>query len=605
MGNGFSSSRRIYKIHPSIGIARVGNADADQFFIGPETPGLPATGELPGTRVPPYKDNAGKIKPQAARFRIWEYKLIKGKYTPTREITLKDSDIEKITWTVHLANRKASFYKFDGEAGEYRSPAVLRNLGKNKEHLEIDPGPRTISGKNKKRVEFKKGTSTNPRKERWPKPPAIWPKEINYLGEIRTDDKGRLIVIGGKGISATNVPGTPIIDDINNDNWFDDVSDGPVTAQIKVKRGKNGKKKKIFEAVGAWVIVAPPDFAPPIGNTVTLYDVLYDLAARELTIPKDNALYDTELRSLKDINREFKGRKLLRDYEPSFNDEIFPILKHAADVVWVYEPAKQSHGSIGADPKMWQHLADHDKKGLRNAVMSRVRPPYGSKISSEEQNMPELFGDEPYKPGHPRHRLALTHTQYALLEQWRKGRFVGADTTPPISKNSVTPAGLDQAALENCVGGAFCPGIEVGWQIHHKELYLEPFRINHNARSTYRGEKGKIKAGHFTRQMALPWQADFRDCKAKSLSDPSDPSRPVEFGWWPGQRPDHVYKRASDVSIKKMVPWHRPSTSWPIGGSSDKSIPSYEEMVMNFYKLGFVVKKGSAYLESERASDVP
>ena len=44
-----------------------------------------------------------------------------------------------------------------------------------------------------------------------------------------------------------------------------------------------GQTQKIV-AEAAWVIVAPPDFAPAIGNIVTLYDTLYDLAARELSI---------------------------------------------------------------------------------------------------------------------------------------------------------------------------------------------------------------------------------------------------------------------------------------------------------------------------------
>ena len=44
--------KKIYKIHPAIGIARLGNADADQFFIGPETlePG-PGESPAPGDRL--------------------------------------------------------------------------------------------------------------------------------------------------------------------------------------------------------------------------------------------------------------------------------------------------------------------------------------------------------------------------------------------------------------------------------------------------------------------------------------------------------------------------------------------------------------------------
>ena len=50
------------KIHPAIGIARVGNSSTE-FFVGPEHPGVhsqPQGG---------YRDTQGRIKRQAARFR--------------------------------------------------------------------------------------------------------------------------------------------------------------------------------------------------------------------------------------------------------------------------------------------------------------------------------------------------------------------------------------------------------------------------------------------------------------------------------------------------------------------------------------------------------
>jgi hypothetical protein len=158
--------------------------------------------------------------------------------------------------------------------------------------------------------------------------------------------------------------------------------------------------------------------------------------------------------------------------------------------------------------------------------------------------------------------------------------------------------GLDKAALENCVGGAFHSGIEVGWQIRHKELFSEPFRVNHNARSTYKGETEKIMPGHFTRQMAVPWQADFRDCKSEKHDDDI-------FGWWPAQRPDQLFESESDVKSNKMVPWHRASSRWPVGDVKDSTVPPYEEMIANFFKFGFVIKMGSNFVETERASSIP
>jgi hypothetical protein len=99
------------------------------------------------------------------------------------------------------------------------------------------------------------------------------------LGEIRTDTQGRLIILGGFGHSAspTNAPITTFA---NNDEWHDDVSDGPVTAMITL-RGSG----KSLDAVGAWVICPPPKFAPPIDTIITLYDTLLQVAVNKLGLP--------------------------------------------------------------------------------------------------------------------------------------------------------------------------------------------------------------------------------------------------------------------------------------------------------------------------------
>ena len=91
----------IFKIHPAIGIARIGNSP-DKFFIGPEIPGInkiPAGG---------YKDEKMRVKRQAARFRIFGYDQ---EGNVVEEITSANADIR---WSVHLANKKASWREFDG-----------------------------------------------------------------------------------------------------------------------------------------------------------------------------------------------------------------------------------------------------------------------------------------------------------------------------------------------------------------------------------------------------------------------------------------------------------------------------------------------------------
>src|SRR5918993_4944670 len=86
-------------IHPSIGVARVGNSD-DAFLIGPEVTDPPP--DPPGF----YRDAAGKLKRQAARFRVY------GLNAAGEAVAELTCDTAVIQWTVHLANKKAAWFEF-------------------------------------------------------------------------------------------------------------------------------------------------------------------------------------------------------------------------------------------------------------------------------------------------------------------------------------------------------------------------------------------------------------------------------------------------------------------------------------------------------------
>ncbi|WP_205728592.1 LodA/GoxA family CTQ-dependent oxidase, partial [Flavobacterium sp. J27] len=133
-----SKSYTTFKIHPSIGIARLGNSD--QFYIAPEQPGaLPIVCDASGkekqdtngnpVRVSSFKDDndLSKIKKQAARFRVFAYAdegdsegkeiQVGGKYnfiyqTAVTAPRIVEGTVTDIDWTVHLANKKASWYEF-------------------------------------------------------------------------------------------------------------------------------------------------------------------------------------------------------------------------------------------------------------------------------------------------------------------------------------------------------------------------------------------------------------------------------------------------------------------------------------------------------------
>jgi hypothetical protein len=601
----------------------VGDAPADEFFLGPERPSqLPVGVAGVGATVPPFKA-AGKIRRQAQRFRIYEYTESGGVWSVSREITADLPDVVELTWTVHLANRKAAFFTFNGLAGspvlakqpklERRNKAVT-----DRRKLQLDPLPRSIKGLSAKRVEFRKGTSANPAKELWPDPAPA--PALEYLGELRTDAKGRLIVIGGAGTVAKQPGAADITTYANNDKWFDDVSDGPVTAILRLK--VNGVATTV-PVSGAWVMVGPPDFAPGLPSVVTLWDLLFDLAAVNMTLPKDEAVYlkGGRLERLAAIAKDLGGGAgKLSTYKPSFDGDIAPILRQAIAPVWVFEPAQHFHSTLGArslPAALWTALSDPAaSNAARQAIFGRLRKPGTAGLSSSD-DMPHLLGDDPYDTFKTkRWGLSLTTTQYATLEAWSKGNFIKTKLSPssllaPPVAASVTPDGLDRAALENCVGGAFYPGIEVGWQIRDPKLYVEPFRIKHGAPSRYIGDaKGTtVVAGHFSRQMALPWLADFLQCKQEEQRVTKD-----QWGWWPAQRPDGVYVTFADAAASgAMANWHRAtvgaSANWPADPGRPNprpaEMPSYAQMIANWTKLGVLEGSGGTFAEVERAGTVP
>jgi L-lysine 6-oxidase len=157
-----------YEVHPSIGVARVGNSQGC-FYLAPETlGGLPAECDANGNPivenglskpVQQFKDEEGCIRRQGAQFKIFAYDDTKP-HDPGREVTPEDGEIENIEWTVHLANRKAAWYRSSelegdlmlGEQNRYQNRNVTwRNPGKQRgQPLIIDPGPRTVNQPNQK-----------------------------------------------------------------------------------------------------------------------------------------------------------------------------------------------------------------------------------------------------------------------------------------------------------------------------------------------------------------------------------------------------------------------------------------------------------------------
>jgi hypothetical protein len=506
-----------YRIHPAIGIARVGDSPGE-FFVGPEAPGVPPTLKKPGDRsagTGKYKDTRQRIKRQGARFRIYEYLADDaGAVTRMREITGADADIE---WTVHLANRKASAPMLDG--AHRRNPGVPEN------ELVIDAGAHRIGGLAQPMRELR----------------GTFAKNIDVkLGDLLTDADGRLIVLGGHGASQS-LPDSPLGHFADNDGWCDDVADGPVRATLRLHDTPDP-----VSADPAWVVVAPPDFAPAIENVVTLYDAVCAVMAR------------------------FDPRLAVSDAATvSFTRDIYPILRRVSNLHWVSKVAARRHGEgkvhhfISNLAALASNHADH--AGAREDVFLALRAPDGTGGG----NMPKLPALAVSKaPG-----AALTEQQYARMKRWSEGRFeadwVGHEPPPrPLDQlpDAERPHALDRAALEACVGGPFFPGIEVSQVMLDDATYdaARPFRINE-----------RMPPGGLTARMAVPWQADFNDCSIEQGAD-----------WWPGQRPNEVRRGG-----ERHAPW---TPEW-----------QHRDMVDRWSQLGFVVPvtvgNSIEYVEDERA----
>src|SRR5262249_61983445 len=160
------------------------------------------------------KQAEGKVNPQAAEFRFLKYKKgNEGKFRPMGEVRTSDTPrAVKIVWTAHLANRKANFCAFHGQAGaednplfaSYGTPQNPRLKARNdkvktnaerKKSLELDPGPQSVNGGDTVTVAH----FAIDRDLKQNKPSGETKLKIRTLGEIRADADGHLIVIGGMG----------------------------------------------------------------------------------------------------------------------------------------------------------------------------------------------------------------------------------------------------------------------------------------------------------------------------------------------------------------------------------------------------------------------
>ncbi|WP_366554284.1 CTQ-dependent glycine oxidase GoxA [Aquibaculum sediminis] len=584
-------------IYPPIGICRVGGSD--QWFLAPEVPGLPPQPEGG------FKDGDQAIKKQVQRFRLYAFDA---EDRVIGEITAEEAEIE---WEVHVANTKAAWYGFTnpldngalapGIPGRKRNDYIVPNAERER-MLVIDGGATRIAG-----------AGTNPQGD----DPAYAMGDRFFdladvgLGHLRTDDRGRLLVVPPDGRSDSP-NGSPITNFADNDGWHDDWCDGPVSARVRLPNGRS------LEAEHAWVACAGPNFAPEIPPITTLYDTIEDLNLRE-------------------------GWRKAPALPLSFREHIYPIFHRLALMEWVSAAAHLRQGwlDIGdfSDPDYLARLADpgEDNAAFRRSVFEKFRNPraQGEDAFREEQHkLPYMLGDGINYSGSPLFWFQFPERQYGFLEAWAAGDFLD-DLHAPEAEAIATlediplarqPEALTRAALEPCSGGAFHPGVELTYYLRHREMYAiahgqsqEPFRIARGKRESLIQDIGRLLTpeiafsggngapppigpqmpGDLTRWMGLPWQCDVFSCQQVALQ--SDFPTPV---WWPALIPvdvlpeefyEQVMRDDLDPEQRQRFFQHRVAWTRGVAGVGYHAEASYTDGIVSMIKLwermGFVVKR--------------
>lgn len=635
-----SKSRTVFRVHPTINFARFGTSE--EYYLSPETSaGLPVNGQGETTGGLPIRagtedevissadlrDADGNMKRQAARFRIFvsEFEeparypgndgveVLPGKALPDGRI------VEKIVWTVHLANKKANAYNVVNSEGLEAYRGKVPQLRNSEEYgtvdsparlkkLVIDPGPRAIDTSDTGTVNFDAQTTPTymdqcghiKQQKDYPKSfPAdrhdrlFEPSgSLDTLGELRIEN-GRLLVLPGKGKTAAvyDEYGDPIplTGDLNNVGWYDDAADGPVSATIVFG---NGETAEVF---GGWVVCGDPGYAPQIRNVVSVWDDVYDAWVRELDLQPE--IYD------KDIG-EYNG-----NYRPAFDSEIFPIFRASALQRWTAnlpDMAVKAHSAVESIK-----ASDDPAKTIMAGLTFIRNPNHDAELGVGVPLMPLSLGEA------GKAFLAVSKTQYFFLEQWDKRNFEAS------SGVSLGPGEyLDMASLSNCLGGRYVPGIELSYPIRQPDMYYTdwktsgsgPFRVKHKKLRYESADPDKpflsggwiplhdmtdgLEPGDLSKFMSIPWQTDYNSCSIHQTSINTAGANeatgsPLTLYWsWPSQRPDAVYPSS------EVVNGVLPRQVWSIRGpgtltNDPKTAATFQkalQSVEQWDRIGFILQ---------------
>jgi len=584
-------------IYPPIGIARIGNSP--EHFLASDLPGV---SEVPKGG---YKDAKGRIKKEVTRFRIYGFN---SKGEVVKELTHnKENPIE---WRVEVANLKAAWYEFNTAldlGNKYSIPSIRRNnnvAGGYREQLAIKPSPITISGTDINTPDI---VSTDKRDEHCQlietytynddysfDDGKFYGKNVN-LGHLQTDSEGRLLFFSGSG-GAESTDNMPITTFANNNGWHDDTCDGVVRATVKI----NGKE---FEAKPAMVAVTPPNFGQGLYGVVTMNDVVQNLFINEMGYPNPS------------------------EKEVEFWRDIYPVLERMTNTQWVNQGFYMLFGknspSDFTDPKVIELLKNPNRSSsaARKKVFEWFRDPLSNEYTPEK--VPPFYGD-----GFGDYddvaldNLPITVTQYERLRLWSEGEFNTREPLKqtPFDKLSLADQinALNQAPLEDCLGGPFHPGIELTWTMRVRNMWKEPYRLNVLPEGeAIQLDFGDILTpqiamasdgpcaingpGSLTRWMGVPWQTDEASC----LSGYTVSTYLPLPSFWAARVPNQVLSedgylrmQAGNVNTAQRLKHFDYRQDWLRDIEADH-LKRLENMVEEWNHLGIITKQEAPIPENE------
>lgn len=623
------------RIHPGIGMARLG--DSDEFYIGPEAPGVvmdPGGSNGPGPNGGTYRDGQARLKRQAQRYRVYAYDADQ---KVVAELTSESDLVKSMRWRVHVRNMKAANYAFQGaylfDPDKLRNPSV--QPGKKpieRDKLIIDPGVHAIASGQTGPVVMKGDVFAGIENGTLPgglRFEGFTPKDrskavdVTYkaakgieLGQLRLDPRDRLLFVAAPGnaecvttpkvelsnpsetVDPPNGPdgGTdPLTNQFayfNVPGWWDDTCCGEIDVTVTLKDGtvlstRDNVKSETDEGTrnphaGAWIVTAPPKFAPHMYHVVSILDRVYEAFPEAYPYAK---------------------RKT------NFYRDVYPILASAVNYAWVSAQAagvtpetkdaahgpKQPGNLLSGDYMPAFVSLSENSKPIRQMVYDVMRHAPGKngrlvdsllpgppqrptswkkeefKRAEEDFKMPKLWGsggkpaqNEQLGNSLPDQFLSLTDWQLNHLKEWAEGNFEVGSPLKPIPLDQLPladqPHALDSSALEPTIGGGFHPGIEFPYLILYRENFAEAFRVNKD-----------IEPGSLAAYMSSPWQGDFWSCNV---------------AWWPTQRPDIVFDYDSKTQTRNYKEWFR---GYDAHGEPLSSTDGYNQMVYAWPKLGMVL----------------